>query len=81
MIEGPKGTGKTEFVKALSQLLGGTFNRAQMTPETMPTDLTGMSIYDRQKGQTVFKPGPVFSRFFLVDEINRALSKTQSGHG
>jgi len=72
------GLGKTTLAKALAQTIGGRFARVQCTPDLLPTDITGFSIFD-QKSQTFeFREGPVFSELLLTDEINRATPRTQS---
>ena len=72
------GLGKTTLSKALTQTIGGRFSRVQCTPDLLPTDITGFSIFD-QKNQTFeFREGPVFSDLMLTDEINRATPRTQS---
>ena len=72
------GLGKTTLAKALAQTIGGRFARVQCTPDLLPTDITGFSIFD-QKSQTFeFREGPVFSHLLLSDEINRATPRTQS---
>ncbi len=78
LIEGAPGLGKTLVVRALSQVSGLGFKRVQFTPDLMPGDVTGSSIYDRQTGGFTFVPGPVFTQLLLADEINRAPAKTQS---
>jgi MoxR-like ATPase len=78
LIEDVPGTGKTTLAKALARVLGCTFNRIQFTPDLMPSDVIGLSIYDRDKEAFVFQPGPIISQFVLADEINRTSPKTQA---
>ena len=69
---------KTLLVKTLAHTLGTQFNRIQFTPDLMPSDIIGTSIFNLQKNEFNFVPGPVFTTFLIADEINRAPSKTQS---
>lgn len=78
LIEDMPGVGKTTLAHALSHSLGLQFARVQFTSDLMPSDLTGVSVYERDSGQFVFHPGPVFSQVLLADEINRASPKAQS---
>lgn len=78
LIEDVPGVGKTTLVKALARTLGCTFKRIQFTPDHMPSDITGLSVYDRARGEFVFKPGPIMSQIVLADEINRTSPKTQA---
>ncbi len=78
LIEGVPGLGKTLFVNTLSRVLSCDFGRIQFTPDLMPSDLTGHSIYNTQKQEFIFQPGPIFTNLLLADEINRAPAKTQS---
>ena len=78
LIEDVPGVGKTTLAHALSRSFGLQFSRVQFTADLMPSDLTGVSIYERQKESFVFHPGPVFAQVLLADEINRASPKTQS---
>jgi MoxR-like ATPase len=78
LIEDVPGVGKTTLAHALAKSLGLSFNRVQFTADLMPSDLTGVSIYDRTKDQWVYHPGPLFTQVLLADEINRASPKTQS---
>lgn len=78
LIEGAPGLAKTRAVKLLAQALGGTFARVQCTPDLLPADLTGTDVFNPEKGQFSFSPGPVFHNLVLVDEINRAPPKVQS---
>jgi MoxR-like ATPase len=78
LIEDVPGVGKTLFAKALSRSIDGTFQRIQFTPDLLPTDVVGVSIYDTKRGDFVFRPGPVFANIVLADEINRTTPRTQS---
>ena len=78
LIEDVPGVGKTTLAHALSRAFGLEFSRVQFTADLMPSDLSGVSIYERQKEGFVFHPGPVFSQVLLADEINRASPRTQS---
>lgn len=78
LIEDVPGVGKTVLAKALARSIGGVFRRIQFTPDLLPSDVTGVSIYNQQSGQLEFRPGPVFGNVILADEINRASPKTQS---
>jgi MoxR-like ATPase len=78
LLEDFPGTGKTSLAKALSATVQGTHNRIQFTPDLLPSDVTGVTIYDQQKGTFDFHPGPIFATIVLADEINRASPKTQS---
>ncbi len=78
LLEGPPGVAKTLLVRTLSRALGGSFGRVQFTPDLMPADLTGTSIWRPNEGGFRFQPGPIFANFLLCDEINRAPAKTQS---
>jgi MoxR-like ATPase len=78
LLEGPPGVAKTLLVRALARALGGTYGRIQFTPDLMPADVTGGSIFRPAEGVFRFLPGPVFAHFLLCDEINRAPAKTQS---
>lgn len=78
LIEDVPGVGKTTLAHALAHSFGLQFSRVQFTADLMPSDLTGVSIYDRGREGFVFHPGPVFAQVLLADEINRASPKTQS---
>ena len=78
LIEDVPGVGKTTLAHALSRSFGLQFARVQFTADLMPSDLTGVSVYERGKESFVFHPGPVFAQVLLADEINRASPKTQS---
>src|SRR5690625_5214106 len=77
-IEDVPGVGKTTLAKALAQSVGGAVGRVQFTPDLLPSDLTGVSVYRAQTGEFEFHPGPLFATVVLGDEINRASPKTQS---
>jgi MoxR-like ATPase len=78
LIEGAPGLGKTLVARALGVVSGTSFKRIQFTPDLMPSDITGSSVFDRQTSTFTFIPGPIFSQILLADEINRAPAKTQS---
>ncbi len=78
LIEDVPGIGKTTMAKALARSLGCTFHRIQFTPDLLPSDITGISIYNQQTGQFEMRRGPLFSQVVLADEINRAGPRTQS---
>ncbi len=78
LLEGPPGVAKTLLVRTLATALGGRFGRIQFTPDLMPADVTGTSIFHPGQGEFRFQPGPVFANVLLCDEINRAPAKTQS---
>ncbi len=78
LLEDVPGVGKTLLGKALARSLGGQFRRIQFTPDLLPSDITGSSLYDAAKQEFHFRPGPVFANVLLADEINRATPRTQS---
>ena len=78
LIEDVPGVGKTVLARSLAKSLGCSFNRLQFTPDMLPSDVTGVSIYNQSKRVFEFHPGPVFAQIVLVDEINRATPKTQA---
>ncbi|WP_394823305.1 AAA family ATPase [Pendulispora albinea] len=78
LVEGAPGLGKTLVARTLGVVSGCTFKRIQFTPDLMPSDVTGSSIFDRQRGNFTFVAGPIFTQLMLADEINRAPAKTQS---
>ena len=78
LLEDIPGVGKTTLAKHLSQVLGLDFGRIQFTSDMLPSDILGINYYKQDKGDFVFKKGPIFSSFLLADEINRSMPKTQS---
>jgi len=78
LVEGVPGLGKTLLVRALAKTFDGSFGRIQFTPDLMPSDVTGHSMYDPASGQFSTRKGPVFTNLLLADEINRAPAKTQA---
>ncbi|HSV75001.1 MAG TPA: MoxR family ATPase [Chthonomonadales bacterium] len=78
LIEDIPGVGKTTLAKALARTLGCDFKRIQCTPDLLPSDITGTTIYNQKTGDFQFRPGPVFANVVLADEINRSTPKTQS---
>ena len=78
LLEDVPGIGKTLVAKALAGSVSASFKRIQCTPDLLPSDITGTSIYNQQDQKFVFMPGPIFGQFVLVDEINRATPRTQS---
>ena len=78
LIEDVPGTGKTSLAKAIAKSLGCTFRRIQFTPDLLPSDVTGLSIFNQKTHEFEFRPGPIMAQIVLADEINRATPKTQS---
>ncbi|MEJ3658943.1 MoxR family ATPase [Actinomycetes bacterium KLBMP 9759] len=78
LVEDVPGVGKTSLAKALARSIDCSVSRVQFTPDLLPGDITGMSIYNRQTTEFEFRPGPVFANVVIADEINRASPKTQS---
>lgn len=78
LIEDVPGVGKTTLAKAISNVTGGDFRRVQFTPDLLPSDITGSSIFNSDTREFEFRPGPLFANIVLVDEVNRATPKTQS---
>jgi len=78
LIEDVPGVGKTMLARALATSLGLSFKRLQCTPDLLPNDITGVSVFNQRNGEFEFRPGPAFSHLLLADEINRATPRTQS---
>jgi MoxR-like ATPase len=78
LLEDVPGVGKTMLARAITASLGGKFKRIQCTPDLLPNDVTGVSVYNQKTGAFEFHPGPIFVNILLVDEINRATPRTQS---
>ncbi len=78
LIEDVPGTGKTMLARSISRCIDGTFRRIQFTPDLLPADITGTSIYNQKTVEFDFHPGPIFANVVLADEVNRATPKTQS---
>ena len=78
LIEDVPGVGKTVLTKAIARSIGSSYKRIQFTPDLLPSDITGVNVYNQQKGAFEFRPGPIVAQMVLADEINRATPKTQS---
>jgi MoxR-like ATPase len=78
LVEDVPGVGKTQLAKSLARSIEGEFHRIQFTPDLLPSDVTGVSVWERNEGRFDFKPGPIFANIVVGDEFNRASPKTQS---
>ncbi len=78
LLEDMPGVGKTTLAHALAKVMGLSYSRVQFTADLLPADILGMSVFDRERGQFQFHPGPIFHQVLLADEINRATPRTQS---
>jgi MoxR-like ATPase len=78
LLEDVPGIGKTTLAKTLARSIGGSFQRIQFTPDLLPSDITGVSIFNQQQQEFEYRPGPVVAQIVLADEINRAGPRTQS---
>ena len=78
LVEDIPGTGKTLLGKSMAAAIGGRFGRIQCTPDLLPADLTGSSVFAPSRGEWEFRPGPVFANVVLLDEVNRASPRTQA---
>jgi MoxR-like ATPase len=78
LVEDVPGVAKTLLAKAMAQSVGGSFRRVQGTPDLLPSDLTGVSVYQPASGTWEFRAGPLFANVVLVDEVNRATPRTQA---
>jgi len=78
LLEDVPGLGKTLIAKSLARSIGGFFKRVQFTPDLLPSDITGFNVYNQQKSQFMYQPGPVITNILLADEINRTIPRTQA---
>lgn len=78
LLEDVPGLGKTLIAKSLARSIGGSFKRVQFTPDLLPADITGFTVYNQQTGQFSYQPGPVITNILLADEINRTIPRTQA---
>src|SRR3954466_2578989 len=78
LIEDVPGVGKTVLTKAIARSIGSSFKRIQFTPDLLPSDVTGVNVFNQQRGTFEFRPGPIVAQMVLADEINRATPKTQA---
>ena len=78
LVEDVPGVGKTMLARSIAVSIGGTFSRIQFTPDLLPSDVTGVSVYNQSSGEFSFRSGPIAAQLVLADEINRATPKTQS---
>lgn len=78
LLEDVPGLGKTLIAKSLARSIGGFFKRVQFTPDLLPADITGFNVYNQQKSQFMYQPGPVITNILLADEINRTIPRTQA---
>ena len=78
LVEDVPGVGKTLLARSLATVMGCSFRRVQFTPDVMPSDVTGSSVFDQHTAEFDFRPGPIFTQILLADEINRATPRAQS---